>query len=401
MRVPGIAVLAAIVAFFGFALYSVESFTSLFMHQAFGTSFTIIGLIFTGANLSGSVLQIYTGRTGDRIGHKPMLAISYSFAAASLAGLYITAQFEHSLIIFSLLFVVFAGSLWSSFPSFGSLVSITSRDKVTGFTITRVAVNVGTAIGPGVAGFTISAFGFPVIYLSAFLAVMVSLMLTLFLVHPEHASPSGDNVPSSSAFSFRSVNRTILLVSVSSLLITILLAQDTVTLPNYASIIRNLTTSQIGLVFTSNGILVVLMQYPVSRAIQKIGIAAGFLMGLLFFSIGVLSFMFDSTLAQFIMSEAIMTFGEDFLDPSGSAIISTLSERRRIGENMGVFNSFNSIGYSMGPLLGGIVMGVTLNPYAIWIIVTMPGFVSVILYIMFTLKKVVSSTTKTPAATVK
>lgn len=372
----------------GYALYSVESFTSLFMHDSFTIGLALIGIIFTLSNLSGSVFQIYTGRLGDRIGHKPMLLMMYTLSATSLILLYITARFIHNIILFSGLFLMLASSIWGSFPPFSSLVSLSSANRITGFTITRVALNVGTGVGPGVAGFLIGVYGFPVMYLSGFIAVSIALTVGLFFNAPKVERLEGKENEPSTKFSFRSVNRTIILVSISSLLLTILLAQDTVTLPNYASIVRNLTTTQIGLIFTSNGILVVLMQYPVSRTIQKIGVARGYFLGLLFFSIGVLSFSLDSTLAQFIISETIMTFGEDFLDPSGSTIVSTISPDERIGENMGVFNSFNAVGYSMGPLIGGIVISLTLNPYFIWSIVSLPGFLAVLIYVTIVMKKV-------------
>lgn len=388
MALPRIITLSLILGFFGFALYSVESFTSLFMHAEFKLDFTLIGVVFTLSNLSGAVIQIYTGRLGDRIGHKPVLVTMYSIGAASLIGLYYVAHSVHNVVIFSLLFLILAASLWGSFPSFGALVATSTRDRVVGFTITRVALNVGTAIGPAVAGFLILGFGYPVIYLSAFLSILAGLVLSLiFKPVGDHPTETGEEEPQRK-FRFRTVNRTIIMLSFSSLLLTILLAQDTVTLPNYASIVRNLTTAQIGLVFTSNGILVVLMQYPVTKAIGRIGVARGYLLGLLFFSIGVFSFAFDSTVPQFIVSEAIITLGEDFLDPSGSAIVSGISAKKRIGANMGVYNSFNSVGYSIGPLIGGIVITATLNPFLIWTTVTAPGFVSVILYLSTTIRKV-------------
>lgn len=388
MALPRIMTLALVLGFFGFALYSVESFTSLYLHSSYNLNFTIIGVIFTLSNLSGSVLQIYTGRLGDRIGHKPVLVVMYTIAAISLALLYIVALYMHNVILFSILFLTLAASLWGSFPPFGALVAETSKDRVVGFTITRVALNVGTAIGPAVAGFLILDFGYPSIYLSAFLSILAGLIFSIVLSPLGKVEDREERDGKLEKFRFRTVNRTVMMLSLSSLLLTILLAQDSVTLPNYASVVRNLSTAQIGLVFTSNGILVVLMQYPVTKTITRIGVAWGYLLGLLFFSIGVFTFAFDSNVPQFIISEAIITLGEDFLDPSASAIISGISHKGRVGTNMGVFNSFNSVGYSMGPLIGGAIISVTLNPFLIWMTVSSPGFVAVIVYLITTMRKV-------------
>ncbi len=388
MAAPRIVMLSIMFGSLGYALYSVESFTSLFMHDAFSIGFLLIGIIFTLSNLSGSVFQIYTGRLGDRIGHKKTLIATYALAASSLLLLYITARYLHNIVLFSASFLLLATGIWGSFPPFSSLVSLSSPNRVNGFTITRVALNVGTGVGPGVAGILIGMYGFPTMYLSGFGALLVALVFGLLFKAPAQTGLNTDGSSQPLKFSFRNINRTIILLSISSLLLTILLAQDTVTLPNYASIIRNLSTAQIGYVFTSNGILVVLMQYPVTKAIHRIGVARGYFLGLLFFSIGVFSFALDSTLVQFIISEAIMTFGEDFLDPSGSTIVSTIAPEGKIGENMGVFNSFNAIGYSIGPLIGGAIISATLNPYYIWSVVSLPGFLAVLLYLVFVIKKV-------------
>lgn len=389
MALPRIITLSLIVGFFGFALYSVESFTSLFMRSAFGISFTVIGVIFTLSNLSGSVLQIFTGRLGDRIGHKPVLVMMYSTSAASLIGLYYASLAANNVIVFSLLFLVLASSLWGSFPPFGALVARSSKDQISGFTITRVALNVGTAIGPAFAGFLIIGYGYPEIYLVSFLSMLAGLLFALTFRPSKDKPESEDKVKEGKGkFRFRSLNRTILLLSISSLLLTILLAQDSVTLPNYAYLVRNLTTAQIGIVFTSNGLLVVLLQYPVTRAMRRIGVAWGFFLGLLLFSIGVFSFAFDTSVPQFIVSEGIITLGEDFLDPSGSTIIAGISAKKRIGTNMGVFNSFNAVGFSLGPLIGGAIISATINPFLIWGTVTAPGFFSVLLYLVTTRKKI-------------
>lgn len=388
MAVPRIVVLSIMFGSLGYALYSVESFTSLFMHDTFSMGFLLIGVVFTLSNLSGSVFQIYTGRLGDRIGHKKTLLATYALAALSLILLYITARYIHNIVLFSASFLLLATGIWGSFPPFASLVSLSSANRINGFTITRVALNVGTGVGPGVAGILIGIYGFPTMYLSAFGALLVSLLFGFLLKAPDQTLLESDASTSASKFRFRSINRTIILLSISSLLLTVLLAQDTVTLPNYASIVRNLSTAQIGYIFTSNGILVVLMQYPVTKAIHRIGVARGYFLGLLFFSIGVLSFALDSSVLQFIISEAIMTFGEDFLDPSGSTIVSTIAPEGKIGENMGVFNSFNAVGYSIGPLIGGAIISATLNPYYIWSIVSLPGFLAVLLYLIFVIKKI-------------
>jgi MFS family permease len=398
MGLPRIAMLSIMFGCLGYALYSVESFTSLFMHESFSLGFTIIGIIFTLSNLAGSVFQIYTGRLGDRIGHKKMLLITYAVASVSMIMLYITARYIHNFIIFSGFFLLLASGIWGSFPPFSSLVSLSSRNRINGFTMTRVALNVGTGVGPGVAGILIGLYGFPTMYLSAFAATVLAFAVGIMFKSPVQEKATEKSMETYPKFSFKNINRTIILLSISSLLLTILLAQDTVTLPNYASIVRNLSTEQIGLVFTSNGILVVLMQYPVTRAIHRIGAARGYVVGLLFFSIGVFSFAFDSSILQFIGSEAVMTFGEDFLDPSGSSIVANLSPEKRLGEHMGVFNSFNAIGYSMGPLIGGMIISVTLNPYYIWSVVSLPGFIAVLIYMLFVMKKVVNAMGKSGKA---
>lgn len=99
----------------------------------------------------------------------------------------------------------------------------------------------------------------------------------------------------------------------------------------------------------------------------------------------------NQSVPQFIASEAVLTLGEDFLDPSGSIIISSISKKEKLGTNLGIYNSFHTVGYAIGLPMGGVVISATLNPYLIWGIVTLPGFAAVIIYLSVAMGKISSS----------
>ena len=97
---------------------------------------------------------------------------------------------------------------------------------------------------------------------------------------------------------------------------------------------------------------------------------------------------FDYTLLEFVISMIVATIGENFAFPAGNAIVSTLSRNENIGQHMGVFNGFISMGRSMGPVLGGVVLTVFLNPVKLWGVVTASGAVAIAIYMAKLSRKV-------------
>jgi len=96
-------------------------------------------------------------------------------------------------------------------------------------------------------------------------------------------------------------------------------------------------------------------------------------LGSLLYAIGYFSVSFAGGFVALLLSVIVVTFGEMFTSPSSIALVANMAPRERYGRYMGVFELFGSVGHSLGPFVGGIIMDASAgNRFVVW------GFVGII-----------------------
>jgi MFS family permease len=258
-------------------------------------------------------------------------------------------------------------------PAIYSIVSGSSEIKTKGFSVLRVGNNIGWGIGPAIGGFAVYSSGFYYLFLSGFLFSAVALVISFLLTDVR--------MEGSTTLPLHTENTLLIYLSVVAMLLFMVQAQETVTLSNYANIIRGLNYFQLGLIYLVNGVVVIATQGLVYRIIRRIGNYASFIIGSLVYSGGFFSFALVSNLTGMLISTAILTIGEDFAFPASSAMVSLVSRPENIGRNMGIYNAFISGGRASGPVVGGAVLSLTSMPLEIWGLVTASGFISTVLFV--------------------
>ena len=96
------------------------------------------------------------------------------------------------------------------------------------------------------------------------------------------------------AHGFRAGNRLLIALSVSALLLFMVQAQETVTLTNYANILRGLNYFQLGLIYLVNGAAVVATQGIFYKVTKRIGNYMSYAIGTFVYTAGFLSYAFDT-----------------------------------------------------------------------------------------------------------
>jgi predicted MFS family arabinose efflux permease len=158
-------------------------------------------------------------------------------------------------------------------------------------------------------------------------------------------------------------------------------SQETVTLTNYAVSIRNIAVSELGFIYLTNGLFVILLQAPIYILTRKIGIFRSYWIGTFLYVFGFLSYGFDSSFLGLIISTMVLTVGEDFSFPVGYSIVSDISRPENIGRNMGLYNAFMTFGRALGPSIGGLSFSITRNPVLLWLYTTLSGFAGLIIFV--------------------
>jgi MFS family permease len=62
-----------------------------------------------------------------------------------------------------------------------------------------------------------------------------------------------------------------------------------------------------------------------------------------------------------------ITFGEMFAGPSGNTIASNMAKGGLYGKYQGIYSSISTLGWSLGPFIGGIMMDLIPNIKIFWL----------------------------------
>lgn len=349
-------------------------FTAIYMHTVLHTELYIVGIVYTIGGALSAIVQVYSGRLGDRFGYRRIILLFFLISSVFFSFLYAAATLRIPEIPFSILFVSSMVVNSVSRPSTNALISLSSKTALGGFSSLRVGANIGWGIGPAIGGLIISLFGYHTVYLLSLANFLIAAVISYFLVEIR------GEVTEKQKIRLTDVDHRLILLGIISLLLFIVQAQESVTLSNFATVFRGLSAGMIGIIYFANGVFVVIFQIPAYRITSKIGLSKGFIIGGLIYSIGYFTMSLDYTLLEFVLSMVFLTLGEDFAFPIGLALASKLTGRRNVGANMGIYNAFISFGRSLGPVMGGFALSYVSSSTLLWAIVTLPGFFAVMIF---------------------
>lgn len=356
----------------GLGFSTLYVYSAVYITSVLGGSFLFDGIIFAVGGSLAALSQYFGGSLSDRIGYSITIKLSLSISFLVMVLLSFDPGASNNLYSFSASFMglLIANSLQS--PSSNALLSSSTEAKLKGFSILRVANNLGWGIGPAIGGFLISFGKFHSLFIYAMILIGASLMVSLLLSDPAKKTliKSG----------FRTDNRLLILLSLASMMVFIVQSQETVTLSNFVKIIRDFPYYYLGIIYMTNGLFVIISQAPVYRLIKRIGNYYSFGFGSIIYSIGFFSYAADPSLLWMVVSTIVLTIGEDFAFPTGLTIVSEISRPERIGKNMGIYNSFLQFGRAAGPIISGIAFTITLNPYILWAITSFWGIAGALLF---------------------
>lgn len=349
-------------------------FSSIYVTSILGMPVFFAAILFFVGGIISSASQVIGGKIGDTFGYRNTFVVSMGIISVMMLILSLSDSIKENFQNYFIFFVVLMALNSFQSPSSNSLVSNDSNVKLKGFSIIRIGNNVGWGLGPAIGGYIINSLGFGILFTYCFDMSFVSFLLTFF-VHSVQ-------IKEERKITFKTSNVSLILLSVAALLLFTVQSQETVTLSIFSNRILDGNFTNIGLIYMTNGIFVILLQPLMYRVSIKIGSYLSLLAGSFVYTFGYLSYGLDTNFLGLIISTVFFTFGEDLAFPSGYAIVAEISRNDRIGINMGIYNAFMSMGRAFGPLLGGYALTKFSSSLAIWTIATLPGFISCIVLII-------------------
>jgi MFS family permease len=338
------------------------------------------GVFLAGSMLFSSMAQFVGGEVSDAIGRRKVMV--YSTAARALL-IGVVAWSIYAQVSLWVIFVfhpigVFIGALFH--PAARSWVAdftpAVGRLKAYGFL--RMANNAGWALGPALGGL-LAEGSYPLMFTVTAVVFGVCSVIVALSVRDLPGLAKGRFVSPSLGGAARILrDRVFLRFCLFGFTMSAVMSQLVVSSSLYSKTYLGLSEREIGLLFSINGLMVVVFQYFLTRLLEVRRITSGLAAGALCYAVGYLCFGYAPSF--FFAAGAIMvvTLGELAVSPGMQALGANMAPRAEKGRYLGVQGVFQQVGSSMGILVGSNAIGF-LSPHfqqGPWFIVAAVAVVS-------------------------
>lgn len=339
----------------GFAL--AIPFISIYFHSELGMSLTQIGLFFGVAAVVRSISHSLGGELSDRWGRFRLMTWAQYLRSVTFLGIAYSIYagwgfFEIAVMI--LVNFVF-GSVFQPAAN-AAVADLVPPDKRSeGYAIVRIAGNLGWAAGPAIGGYIAASSYSALFILSAIMTLISGTIISLFLRRVEFANNS-ENQGSWRDMLIVKGNENILRHAAIVFLLYLVIAQMIAPFSLYSVDFRGISKSQLGFLFTLNGLLVTFFQLPITNLMRRVRLSQQLVIGAAIYAAGFLLIGFSQSFALFIVAFVVITTAENFVSPPALTISANLAPEGKIGRYMGIYGFAVTAGWSLGPLLGGILL---------------------------------------------
>lgn len=358
-------------------------FMTIYFHSELNISMTRIGILFGVAAIIRALSQSLGGELSDKYGrYYPMVLAQLSRTIVFLVTAYAIYQdwgFYRvgALIILNSIF----GALFQ--PAANATVAdlVAPELRTDGYSIVRIAGNLGWALGPALGGFLAERSYALLFLLSGFMTLISSLVIAIFLRGIRaKADHRNEKFRFGDIFQYRG-NELMFHFALALFVMYLVVSQFMAPLSVYIVDYMGLLKSQLGVIFAVNGFMVIVFQIPVTRMVKRYRLTTMLVMGAIIYAFGYLYIGLTGIFFGFVVAMIIITCGELLISPSALTIPANLAPPGRTGRYMGLYGLAVTLGWSMGPLFGGILMDLFKPEFIYyWVLVAGTALVAALIF---------------------
>jgi len=326
-------------------------FMSVFLTSQLEFSKTQTGVVLLCYGLGALCGSNIGGYLTDSIGNFKVMAISLAGAGTAFICILFFKTF-YALSAWLFLTAIFS-SMFS--PAAFSAVSLwgVPENKTRGFSLLRMAINLGVAIGPAVGGFLAYQVGYNCLFILDGVTCYLAL-LTLFLVL-NHRNEKPIKFSEEHQIKETPYKDGILILFLFFNLINMLaFFQILFSVPVYFKEVVMLDEMWIGLFFTVNGLLVFLLEMPIVYKIEqknnyfKPMVSGAILIGLAYASLS----LFNNPIVAIFFYSILLAVGEVINFPLIPSLAIRRADEQNHGKYMGIVSMMFAFSFLLAPILG-------------------------------------------------
>ncbi|MET7644659.1 MFS transporter [Streptomyces sp. NPDC005426] len=341
----------------------VATFMALYLTLDRGYSASYAGLVAALHGLGGVVSSLGAGVMTDRFGRRPTMLVAQLSTAVSVA---VLGFMVHPVAIAAVAFVVGMASN-ASRPAVQAMIAdiVPAKDRVRAFSLNYWAINLGFAVSSAGAGF-IAEYS----YLAGFVgeAVMTLFCAVVVFMKVPESRPRNDTsatpaVPdSATALAADDVRLSTVVrdgrfmgVVGLSFVIALIFQQGYVGLP-VAMGADGFSSSDFGTAVAVNGVLIVVLQIPVTRFIQNRDPRRLLVLSSLLAGYGFGLTAFAGSVGVYALTICVWTVAEIVNAPVQNGLVVQLSPAHGRGRYQGMYTLSWSAAALVAPLMSGVVI---------------------------------------------
>lgn len=372
----------------------VAPFLTLYLTAERGYSASFAGLVATLFGAGGVAASLVGGVLADRVGRRVTLLIA-QFAAAGLTA---ALGFASTPLLIAVLACA-AGAAGSASRLVVQTVMadvVPPADRVRAFSLYYWAINVGFGVAAASAGF-LSSHGYQWLFLVEAAAMLLSALVIATRLPETGTDPAdtGEEAVEGKDTGLRAVlrDRPFLVAVGLSFLLIVVFQQAAVGLP-VAMARDGLTAAQYGLVISLNGILIVALQLPLGRRLERPDPGRLLVIASLLCAGGFGLNALAGGATVYAVAVVVWTLGEIMHSPVNMGLIARLSPSAARGRYQGVQTLSWATATMAAPLGAGIVID-RFGPGVLWAACAVLGCSAAVGYWALLLRK--RSRLRTPA----
>ncbi|MGW3421623.1 MDR family MFS transporter [Streptomyces phaeochromogenes] len=331
----------------------VAAFMALYLTLDRGYSASYAGLVAALHGLGGVISSLGAGVMADRLGRRPTLLVAQSSTAVAVA---VLGFVQHPVAIAAVAFVVGMASN-ASRPAVQAMIAdvVRPEDRVRAFSLNFWAINLGFAVSSMAAGF-IAEYSYRAGFLveaGMTLVCAVVVFAKLPESRPERAAKEVGEPEVGLGTVLR--DRRFMGVVGLSFLVALVIQQAFVGLP-VAMGRAGFAPADYGMAIAVNGVLIVVLQIPVTRFIQhrdpgRLLVVSSLLIG---YGFGLTAFA--GSVGVFALTICVWTLGEIVNAPTQTGLVVRLSPAHGRGRYQGMYTMSWSMAALVAPLMSGLVI---------------------------------------------
>ncbi|UCF78571.1 MAG: MFS transporter [Candidatus Eiseniibacteriota bacterium] len=349
-------------------------FLSIYFHNVLKVPMTTVGTVFLTAILAGAVAELLGGELADRFGRKVVMLLALGARAGTFFLISAAVLREMGFLPIAGLVVASSFSRGLFEPAALAMVSdvTTPEKRQEAYAFLRIGINLGWAIGPAMGGF-LASFSYAFLFsVSGIVTALGGLILLVAMKEPERGT-GAERVGLRDLVSVAR-DRLFLSYNLISVLLFVVASQLIMVFSVYAVEWVGITKVSLGYLYTANGLIVVFLQFPCVKLVERLRMTRVMALGSLLYAVGYFSASLAGGFHSLLAAIVIVTLGEILTGPASIALVANLAPATRYGRYMGVFGLFSSLGFSIGPFMGGLVMDVSAgNRLIVWGLIGLVG----------------------------